>query len=399
MKKAIIQTIGNNINEEYKCEKCGSLLPSTAFTHATLKKNKKICKCCSWMQRNEQSLKEIHDWPHEDLFLFINLITTGRVNFVNELLSYFPYKNLKELCQLYQKLRLRNFALKVMVQCETCGKNIIKTVSTYLLNQYFYCCYECYYTDKPNKIAKGKDSKFYTKIETACTECGKPMEIIPSALSKTNSDGEHHHFCCNNCYYKFRSRYYVGEKSSLRFYNPSEEEKEKNKLKRFASSHSSNRFNTKPQLILNDLLDKMNIKYEREKVFGMTAVDNYLTEHDLIIEVMGDYWHGNPLKYNEEKYKLNKIQTRTILKDKQKRTYIKNHNHIDILYIWESDLYNNPNLCKKLIQLYIENNGILSEYWSFNYVLEKEELVIKKERIIPYQDMHSNQYNHLLNIS
>ena len=61
------------------------------------------------------------------------------------------------------------------------------------------------------------------------------------------------------------------------------------------------------------------------------------------------------------------MQQRTILKDKQKKTYILNHNNINILYLWETDINKNPELCELLILEYIKNHGHLEHYHSFNW--------------------------------
>ena len=111
---------------------------------------------------------------------------------------------------------------------------------------------------------------------------------------------------------------------------------------------------------------------------------------------MGDYWHVSPLKYNENKYLINKTQQNGLLHDKQKHTYIKTHNNIEILYLWENDINNNIELCEKLILKYINNNGKLENYHSFNWELKDGNLFLCNQIIIPYQDMKSDDYRNLL---
>lgn len=127
---------------------------------------------------------------------------------------------------------------------------------------------------------------------------------------------------------------------------------------------------------------KKNIKYY--------AIDNYLTDYNLMIEVQGDYWHCNPTIFTD---KMRKNQFDRISKDKSKHTYVKNKYNIEILYLWEDDLYKNEELCKKLIQLYIRNKGILLNYNSFNYHLNEDNTMsINSEIIIPYQNRKVNTY-------
>ena len=140
---------------------------------------------------------------------------------------------------------------------------------------------------------------------------------------------------------------------------------------------------TKPQLIINELLNNDNIKFTNEESFIYYSVDNYLSDYNLIIEVMGDYWHSNPIKFNL----LNEMQKKNIIRDKSKHSFLYSKYNIEILYLWEEDILNNPLLCKNLINLYINRKGLLENYHSFNYELIDEQLVLKTDLIIPYQDM------------
>lgn len=116
----------------------------------------------------------------------------------------------------------------------------------------------------------------------------------------------------------------------------------------------------------------------------------------MIIEVMGDYWHANPLKYNSETRLINQIQQKTVLKDKQKRGYIKNHYGYPILNLWESDINNEPDKCRALIELFIKNSGYIDNYHSFNYSYGNGILILNDILITPYQEMSSDQYKYLL---
>lgn len=100
---------------------------------------------------------------------------------------------------------------------------------------------------------------------------------------------------------------------------------------------------------------------------------------------MGDFWHCHPLKYTKDN--MRDIQRKRIPKDKAKHTYLKNNYNIEILYLWEDDIYNNLDVCIALIDKYINNNGILENYHSFNYRLKNNDLILNDNIIIPYQDM------------
>lgn len=78
------------------------------------------------------------------------------------------------------------------------------------------------------------------------------------------------------------------------------------------------------------------------------------------------------------------------------RNIITNHYSIPILYLWETDINQNPNLCIALIKYYIENDCNLPNYHSFNWKVENNNLSQKKELIVPYQDIPVNKYRHLI---
>lgn len=60
-------------------------------------------------------------------------------------------------------------------------------------------------TGESNPNYKGKQ-------KVVCSNCNKEFERIPSLANLTNSKGENHNFCCKECYWKFRKKYYVGDK-------------------------------------------------------------------------------------------------------------------------------------------------------------------------------------------
>lgn len=116
------------------------------------------------------------------------------------------------------------------------------------------------------------------------------------------------------------------------------------------------------QSTINNLLDDMGILFEEEYDIEYYLVDCYLTDYNLMIEVQGDFWHCSPL--------LNKNSVgikNNVVKDKRKHTYVTNKYNIEILYLWESDVRGNIDLCKMLIETYIQSGGKLDNYHSFNY--------------------------------
>ena len=270
---------------------------------------------------------------------------------------------------IVNKLNIHNIVnQKILVQkhCLICNKLFDVHIGYFWKNK--FCSRTCY-SEYRSKYLVGDKASVYTKTITQCTYCGKEM------LLRKN-----HHFCSKNCYYEFRKVYYVGDKLYNTGLIMSDEYKEQcriNTVKAYQNG-SLNR-QTIPQQKVNQMLDSLNIKYENEKNYKYYAVDNYLCDSNLIIEVMGDYYHANPCLYSLDR--VNDMQHKDIIRDKRKRTYISKYHNINILYIWEDDIKHHYNKCVRLIQQYIDNKGVLLDYQSFNY---DDDLKLNKTIINPY---------------
>lgn len=292
------------------------------------------------------------------------------------------------------------------VNCEYCGKLVYKTKTNYNRRKHHYCSNECQLkrqhelshedrvceicgktfhvskkstqrfcsTECQNKWQStrvGIDNPKFTRQKVKCDYCGKEYYI-----KKYKLESFEHKFCSKECRQSWYSEVF------------SQDENWKKESKKRAVRILENKeidTNTKPQQIINDLLNDMDISYVNEKGFEFYAVDNYLYNCNLIIEVMGDFWHCHPLKYT--KNNMRDIHRKRIPKDKAKHTYFKNNYNIEILYLWEDDIYNNLDVCKALIDKYIKQNGLLENYHSFNYHLENDDLILNNDIITPYQDI------------
>ena len=228
-----------------------------------------------------------------------------------------------------------------------------------------FCSTKCQHEWQKSRVGV-LNPKFKSELHR-CEVCAKEYFVRPYKLN----NGQHN-FCSNACR---RIWYSDNWSQSLEW----KEESRKRATKILSNKKIDT--DTKPQQIVNNLLDELNIKYVNEYNCTYYSIDNYLNETGLMIEVMGDFWHCNPIKYSSIEKEIHK---KRIPKDKAKHTYIKNQYGIEILYIWESDIYNNSELCKKLIQTYVDNKGILKNYHSFNYNLVNHELNLNSNLIFPY---------------
>ena len=291
------------------------------------------------------------------------------------------------------------------VNCEWCGKEVYQTKTQYNRGKHHYCSNECQfkfqhaqkfefrkceicgelYETKKNSTQRSTQTGLLNPrnklIHYTCENCGKKGLVKRKQYIHCE-----HHFCSDYC----RATWY---KNNV-YRTPEWREKSRKQAVRILSKGQVD-LNTKPQIIINNLLDDMNISYINEKGYVYYSVDNYLDKNNLIIEVMGDYWHGSPIKYKD---KLNDVQRNRIGKDKAKHSYIKNNYGIEILYLWEDDIYNRLDLCRVLIQLYISKKGLLNNYNSFNYYLSEDGNIILNSNIIkPYFEITEPVVSNVIN--
>ena len=182
--------------------------------------------------------------------------------------------------------------------CEICGKTIhVSKKSTQR-----FCSIECQKIWQTQQI--GELNARFTQEKVKCDYCN-----VEFFVKKYKIENNQKHFCSNEC----RRAWYSN------VWSQSDEWKEKSRI-RAVKMLQNNRIDTltKPRMIVNKLLDDNCIKYENEEPFVYYSIDNYLIDHHLAVEVMGDYWHGNPLKFD----KLNELQIKNIRRDKAKCTFI-----------------------------------------------------------------------------
>lgn len=275
-------------------------------------------------------------------------------------------------CPQCQKEYLHKQTFEMRV-CEICGLEFeVSKLST----QHF-CSDQCQIQWQTTRT-KELNPKF-TSILTPCTYCGTPHYVKPYKFNE-----QENFFCSNDC----RRAWYA------EVYSQREEWREESR-QRILKQLQSGCFDTDtiPQKIVNDILDELLVNNDREKPFEYYAVDNYLLNYGLIIEVQGDYWHANPLRYTSS---LTEAQYRRINRDKAKHSYFKKQYNIEILYLWESDLIKRRDVCVELIKQYIASNGVLHNYHSFNYCIDRDALSLNNDMIVPYQDMPVECYQYML---
>lgn len=292
----------------------------------------------------------------------------------------------------------------VYIQCEYCGKTVYKTLSQYKKRKQHFCSNKCQsllkreitFEHRPCEVCgddmyiSKKSTKRFCSIEcqhtwqlgntgfnnrrfqggyVKCESCGKEFLVGKSVL-----DSDRKHFCSASCRRTWYSTVW-SQSDDWRL------ESRKRAINILTNNPATTQ--TKPQIAVNGMLDDMGIAYRNEEPYTYYAIDNYLPDFDLAVEVMGDYWHSSPLKYPNS---VNDKQRHVISRDKAKHTYLKNFYDIEILYLWESDVLKRPEVCIELIRHYIECGGNLQNYHSFNYSIVDDRLELNDVIVRPYQE-------------
>lgn len=109
-------------------------------------------------------------------------------------------------------------------------------------------------------------------------------------------------------------------------------------------THSGPYKDTKPELKMEEILIFLHIPYEKQFRVDNHLADFHFLNTNILAEVDGDYYHGNPKKFS----KFNKMQL------KQKERDIKNDQiakklGYTVLRFWENDILNNEEFVKRTI--------------------------------------------------
>lgn len=106
---------------------------------------------------------------------------------------------------------------------------------------------------------------------------------------------------------------------------------------------------TEPERIFDSLMTEIGVLSESQKVVGKKIFDFYIPSKNMLIEIHGDYWHANPIIY--ENKELNRIQKKNVKNDLFKVSLAITNGYL-IETVWEYDLHNNYSVIKnKLINL------------------------------------------------
>jgi len=96
------------------------------------------------------------------------------------------------------------------------------------------------------------------------------------------------------------------------------------------------------------ILDSMGYKYKTQHLVKYYMVDFFFEDKNLIIQVDGDYWHTNPVKYPEGPTSERQIQNFKM--DKKFKNYIDEYTNYNVMRIWESEINGDVEKVKRKIK-------------------------------------------------
>lgn len=107
---------------------------------------------------------------------------------------------------------------------------------------------------------------------------------------------------------------------------------------------------TKPHIQMGEILKELNVEYEEEVIVNNWTFDYFISKYNIYIEVDGDYFHSNPLIY--ENGPETKTQKRNYYRDNVKNSFCKSNNII-LYRFWESDILKNKEKIKCLLKEFL----------------------------------------------
>ncbi len=112
---------------------------------------------------------------------------------------------------------------------------------------------------------------------------------------------------------------------------------------------------TKIEKKVDDFLREKNVNFKYSFVLGDRQYDFLLKDLSTVIEVHGDFWHGNPEFWGDGKRPLREHQVMKRLDDLIKKRIAK-ENGYEYFELWEYDIHNNWAACSARIMEIIDGN-------------------------------------------
>lgn len=210
-------------------------------------------------------------------------------------------KEAQSLMRKHQRERQEREIVKTVTHCKGCGKLLVRgehePPSKWLGR--IACNHRCF---ADMRIAQSSEAIG----EKDCIVCGKPL------VRRSGEKSTH-----------WRKRLTCGRKCQI-----------EGMVSRTAEMHQLSG-NTSIELATYAALDALRVRHERQFRIGWYVVDAYLPESRTVIEVQGDYWHGNPAVYPGAP--IDKRMAQGMARDKRRFSYLRKHGYT-VIEFWEKDI-------------------------------------------------------------
>jgi len=128
----------------------------------------------------------------------------------------------------------------------------------------------------------------------------------------------------------------MSEKAIKRWESLEERKRNSERQIKYLQNHPGSYKDTEPELKMKEILNELNIPFEHQFRLGNRLFDFHILNTNILIEVDGDYWHGNPKIYS----KLSKRQEENKQRDIIKEQLVEENKYI-LLRFWQSDILKN----------------------------------------------------------
>ncbi len=253
-------------------------------------------------------------------------------------------------CQFQYDVKTKRRQTGAKVLCETCRKPVYFEKNRLKKTKKCFCSRLCYYTYQRTGILVKKNS-FKT---ISCETCGCKKKVRKYIFKRFNT-----RFCSKKC---------AGVANSIKMLKKQKKRccarcgkvypAIKGRREKYCSMECFVRSDVKRESechkVVRQYLLSNNIVFTEETKIGKKYADFLVG--DKIIEVFGDYWHCNPLKYNKEFYhKHKKLKAKIIWQADKKRIKLLKKSGYSVLIVWERDILHNQSRCFNEISQYLND--------------------------------------------
>ncbi len=236
----------------------------------------------------------------------------------------------------------------IITECDYCGNQFEIVASQYKKSKKHYCSKQCCDDSRRGEKHPERKAKLHKCI---CPICGKEFYQSKNAKNQKKTCS---HECAVTLRAKKRNRHvvltcqYCGKE-----YSVPNCEKERSKycsrsclaLAKMVDGHSD----TLPERLTAKKLGELGVSFIPQYPIDRMKVDFYLPDMNMVLEVYGDYWHGNPGKYPSRSM-LNDVQKQNINRDRKRRKFLEKSGY-KFAYIWETQIKETPEVLSKLLAL------------------------------------------------